>query len=211
MRHINDRMWGLWDAPNNSTQIWDNLNKLTDKYGLNLDIVYEDQNVSIQGLYSQTYLWNSTINFDTTLNMPNQMVVLFSVVGSVGAVACLSTYWVTKRRKQKPTTSDVQESSPIQQVFLEQPSKPIEKVEFNLELNGIFNTFANILDPLFDLLMDLNGQVNWNEIDNCLTRCKLAKAIGAKQATENIDFQKSIRLYQNAQIKRCFAGNQVFN
>ena len=36
MRHINDRMWGLWDAPNNSSQIWDNLNKLTDKYGLNL-------------------------------------------------------------------------------------------------------------------------------------------------------------------------------
>ena len=53
MRHINDRMWGLWDAHNNSSQIWDNLNKLTDKYGLNLDIVYEDQNVSIQGLYSK--------------------------------------------------------------------------------------------------------------------------------------------------------------
>jgi len=189
MRHINDRIWGLWDADNKSTQIWDNLNKLTDKYGLNLDIVYEDQNVSIQGLYSQTYLWNSTINSDTTLNMPNQMVVLFSVVGSVGAVACLSTYWVTKRRKQKPTKSDLKESSSIQQAFLEHPSKPIEKLEFNPELNGVFNTFANILDPLFDLLMDLNGQVNWNEIDNCLTRCKLAKAIGAKQAIENINFQ----------------------
>jgi hypothetical protein len=189
MRHINDRIWGLWDADNKSTQIWDNLNKLTDKYGLNLDIVYEDQNFSIQGLYSQTYLWNSTINFGTTLNMPNQMVILFSVVGSVGAVACLSTYWFTKRRKQKPTKSDLKESSSIQQAFLEHPSKPIEKLEFNSELNGVFNTFANILDPLFDLLMDLNGQVNWNEIDNCLTRCKLAKAIGAKQAIENINFQ----------------------
>ena len=51
------------------------------------------------------------------------------------------------------------------------------------------NTFANILDPLFDILMELNGQVNWNEIDNCLTRCKLAKAIGAKQAIENLNFQ----------------------
>jgi hypothetical protein len=188
MRHINDRMWGLWDAPNNSSQIWDNLNKLTDKYGLTLDIVYEDQNVSIEGLYSQTYLWNSTINSDATLTMPNQMYVLFSVVGSVGAVACLSTYWVTKRRKQKPTTSHVQESSPIQQVFLEQQSKPIEKVEFNIELNGIFETFANILDPLFDILMNLNGQIDWSEIDNCLTRCKLNKAIGTKQATENLNF-----------------------
>ena len=123
MRHINDRMWGLWDADNKSTQIWDNLNKLTDKYGLNLDIVYEDQNVSIQGLYSQTYLWNSTINSDNMLTMPNQMYILFSVVGSIGAVACLSTYWVTKRRKQKPTISYAQESNPIQQVFLEQPLK----------------------------------------------------------------------------------------
>ena len=88
MRHINDRMWGLWDADNKSTQIWDNLNKLTDKYGLNLDIVYEDQNVSIQGLYSQTYLWNSTINFDTTLNMPNQMVRSIFCCG-VGWSSCL--------------------------------------------------------------------------------------------------------------------------
>jgi hypothetical protein len=189
LRQINDRMWGLWDADNRSTQIWDNLNKLTDKYGLNLDVVYEDQNVSIQGLYSQTYLWNSTINSDTTLTMPNQMYILFSVVGSVGAVAGLSTYWVTKRRKQKNTTSYAHESSPIQQVFLEQPLKPIEKVEFNLELKGIFETFANILDPLFDILMNLNGQVNWNEIDDCLTHCKLAKAIGIKQATENLNFR----------------------
>ena len=83
----------------------------------------------------------------------------------------------------------MQESSPIQQLFLEQPLKPIEKVEFNLELNGIFDSFANIIDPLFDMLMDLHGQVNWNDIDNCLTRCKLAKAIGAKQATENLNFQ----------------------
>ncbi len=91
---------------NNSSQIWDNLNKLTDKYGLNLDIVYEDQNVNIQGLYTQTYLWNSTINFDATQYSPNQIYILFSVVGSVGAVACLSTYWVTKRRKQKPANID---------------------------------------------------------------------------------------------------------
>jgi hypothetical protein len=117
------------------------------------------------------------------------MYILFSVVGSIGAVAGLSTYWVTKRRKQKTTTSYLQGSGTIQQVFLEQPLKPIEKVEFNLALNCIFDTFANILDPLFDILMDLNGQVNWNEIDNCLTRCKLAKAIGAKQSTENLNFQ----------------------
>jgi hypothetical protein len=30
--------------------------------------------------------------------------------------------------------------------------------------------------------------VNWNNIDNCLTRCRLARAIGAKQATENLNF-----------------------
>lgn len=188
MRHINDRMWGLWDAPNNSSQIWDNLNRLTDKYGLNLDIVFDDQNVSVQGLYTQTYLWNSTINFGATESSSNQIYFLFSVVGSVGTVACLSTYWVTKRRKQKPQTLIIQKSSPTQQLFLGQPLKPIEKVEFNPELSGIFDSFANITDPLFDILMDLHGQVNWNNIDNCLTRCRLARAIGAKQATENLNF-----------------------
>ena len=187
LRHINDRMWGLWDAPNNSSQIWDNLNKLTDKYGLTLDIVYEDQNVSIQGLYKQMYPWNSTTSFASEPTLSN-LYVFAPVAGSVGAVACLSTYWVTKRKKKKPTTLMAQEFSPIQQVFLEQPIIPIEKVEVNLELNGTFETFANILDPLFDILMELNGQVNWNEIDNFLTRCRLAKAIGTKQATENLNF-----------------------
>ncbi len=189
LRHINDRMWGLWDAPDNSSQIWDNLNKLTDKYGLNLDIVYEDPNINIQGLYSQTYLWNSTINFGATQYSPNQIYILFSVVGSVGAVACLSTYWVIKRRKQKPQTLITQESSPIRQLFLEQPLKPIENTEVRPELDSIFNSFANIIDPLFDLLMDLHGHVNWNDIDNCLIHCKLARAIGAKQVNENLNFQ----------------------
>lgn len=188
IRHINDRMWGLWDPPNNSSQIWDNLNKLTEKYGLNLDVVYEDQNVNIQGLYTQTYLWNSTINFGSTQSSANQIYILFSIIGSVGAVACFSTYWVTKRRKQKPRTLILQKSNPTQQLFVEQPLKPVETVKFNSELSGIFDSFANITDPLFDLLMDLHGQVNWNNIDNCLTRCRLAKAIGAKQATENLSF-----------------------
>ncbi len=189
MRHINDRMWGLWDAPNNSSQIWDNLNKLTDKYGLNLDIVYEDQNVSIQGLYTQTYLWNSTINFGATQSSPNQIYILFSVVGSVGAVACLSTYWVTKRRKQKPTTFIMQESNPIQQTFLRQPLKPVEKIGFKPERTCIFDAFANIIDPLFDILRNLHGQTKWSQIDNGLAHCILASAIGAKQAIENLNFR----------------------
>ena len=119
MRHINDRMWGLWDAPNNSSQIWDNLNKLTDKYGLNLDIVYDDPQVNIQGLYTQTFMWNSTINFGTTPSSSSQIYIIFSVVGSVGAVACLSTYWVTKRRKQKPTTLIIQKTVQFSKIFWE--------------------------------------------------------------------------------------------
>ena len=189
MRHPNDRMWGLWDAPTNSSQIWENLNKLTDKYGLNLDIVYEDQNVSIQGLYTQTYLWNNTINFGVSQSSSNQIYILFSVVGSVGAVACLSTYWVTKRRKQKPQTLIMRESGPIQQMPLKQPLKPVEKVELNSKLSAIFDSFANIIDPLFDMLINLHGQVNWNDVNNCLTHCKLARAIGSKHATENLNFQ----------------------
>lgn len=113
MRRIDDSMWGLWPidasmwgllpAANNSAQIWGNLNKLIDNYGLNLDIVYDDPQISIQGLYAQTYLWNSTINFDPQQSTSSEVYVLVSVVGSVGAVACFSTYLVTKNRRQKPT------------------------------------------------------------------------------------------------------------
>jgi hypothetical protein len=98
MRRVNDNIWGFWPADNKSIQIWDNMNKLIDKYGLNLDIVYDDPQVSIQGEYAETYLWNQTLNFDAESSLPNQTIVVVSVLGPILLVAGVSTHFFKKRK-----------------------------------------------------------------------------------------------------------------
>jgi hypothetical protein len=62
MRRIDDKIWGLWPADDKAPVIWNNLNTLTEKYGLKLDVIYDDPQFNIQQNYSQHYYWNSTIN-----------------------------------------------------------------------------------------------------------------------------------------------------
>jgi hypothetical protein len=62
MRSATDNIWGLWwSADNMSLPIWNNMNKLIQKYGLELDIVYDDDRFNIGEKYSTVYYWNSTI------------------------------------------------------------------------------------------------------------------------------------------------------
>jgi len=60
MRTPNDNMWGIWEADNRSQLIWDNMNKLIERYGLKLDIIYDDARFSFEQKYSKIYLWNAT-------------------------------------------------------------------------------------------------------------------------------------------------------
>jgi hypothetical protein len=62
MRREEDNLWGLWPADEKAPLIWENLNKLIAKHGLNLDIIYDDANFSYEEKYSQVYFWNATIN-----------------------------------------------------------------------------------------------------------------------------------------------------
>ncbi|MCW3996816.1 MAG: hypothetical protein NWE98_11800 [Candidatus Bathyarchaeota archaeon] len=195
-RNEKDRIWGFWDADNKSSQIWENTNKLVEKYGLNLDIVYEDSQVSIEGLYRQTYPWNSTLNLSGPW-LSTQAYVLGPVVGSVGAAACFSTYWITKRKKPKKTKMQVEQtqqtSLPTETMVLPQPTigHPDSKTQETpaIKLDFIFNSFADIADPLFDLLMNLNGSADWKAAEISLERCKLAKVLGAESLTHNLSFQ----------------------
>ncbi len=61
MRDLNDKIWGFWPADNKSAQIWDNMNKLIQKYGSDLDIIYDDARFNLRGKYYAVYYWNSTI------------------------------------------------------------------------------------------------------------------------------------------------------
>lgn len=61
MRFQEDKIWGLWEADELSPIIWDNMNKLIERHGLQLDIVYNEPRFSYEN-YSEVYLWNTTIN-----------------------------------------------------------------------------------------------------------------------------------------------------
>ena len=60
MRKPDDSIWGLWPADNLSSAIWDKMNTLTERHGLQLDIVYDDPRFSFAD-YSKVYYWNSSI------------------------------------------------------------------------------------------------------------------------------------------------------
>jgi hypothetical protein len=62
MRSETDNIWGLWPADEKAPAIWENLNKLIQKYSLELDIVYDDDRFNIGEKYSKVYFWNATID-----------------------------------------------------------------------------------------------------------------------------------------------------
>jgi hypothetical protein len=62
MRRLDDNIWGIWGPDEKSPIIWENLNKLVTKYGLKLDIIYDDPQYNFERKYNQAYTWNATIN-----------------------------------------------------------------------------------------------------------------------------------------------------
>lgn len=60
MRWVDDRIW-LWGPDEKCPQIWDVSRKLLDQYGTSLDIVYEDPQYPVEGLYNKVYYWNQTL------------------------------------------------------------------------------------------------------------------------------------------------------
>jgi hypothetical protein len=61
MRSVDDKIWGFWGPDEKSPLIWNNTQALLNKYGLHLDIIYDDPAFPIQGNYSKVYYWNQTI------------------------------------------------------------------------------------------------------------------------------------------------------
>ena len=60
MRHLDDRIWGYWGPDKRSQQIWDLCQDLLDRYGLGLDIVYDDPDFPIADMYQKIIYWNYT-------------------------------------------------------------------------------------------------------------------------------------------------------
>jgi len=62
MRSLTDNIWGLWEPDASSPIIWQNMNTLIDRYGLQLDIVYDDGVVDLAQTSAKVYLSNQTIS-----------------------------------------------------------------------------------------------------------------------------------------------------
>jgi hypothetical protein len=62
MRTLDDSIWGVWSPDDMAPVIWDNMNKMIERYGLKLDIIYDDPRFNYKEKYSQIYYWNSTIS-----------------------------------------------------------------------------------------------------------------------------------------------------
>jgi hypothetical protein len=60
LRNIEDKIWGLWPADEKAPLIWENMNKLITKYGLKLDIIYDDPRFNFTEKYLKVYFWNAT-------------------------------------------------------------------------------------------------------------------------------------------------------
>jgi hypothetical protein len=60
MRSATDKIW-YWGADELSTQLWNTTRQLFARYGLGLDIVYDDPAYPLQTIYSQVYYWNQTL------------------------------------------------------------------------------------------------------------------------------------------------------
>ena len=62
MRNPDDRILGSWQPDNLSPLIWDKKTRLIQRYGLKLDIIYNDIQFNFEEKYSKIYFWNSTVD-----------------------------------------------------------------------------------------------------------------------------------------------------
>ena len=60
LRWKDDKIWGIFPPSNDSLKIWDISQNLIDKYGLNLDIIFDDKQFNLENEYLKIYLWNQS-------------------------------------------------------------------------------------------------------------------------------------------------------
>jgi hypothetical protein len=63
MRRVNDNVWfPEWGSDERSPLIWENMNKLIERYGLNLDIIYDDPSFGFEDKYAYIHFWDDQID-----------------------------------------------------------------------------------------------------------------------------------------------------
>lgn len=64
LRRPDDTIWGVWNADELAPKVWEDTNKLVGRYGLSLDIVFDDPEFisSVMSRYEKLFFWNETVN-----------------------------------------------------------------------------------------------------------------------------------------------------
>jgi hypothetical protein len=100
MRQADDKIWGLWPADDLSPIIGEKIATLISKYGLKLDIIYDDPQFNYTEKYSEIYYWNSS----TPLYISSMPIIipsnaLYATLMTVAiTIICIPFYVITKRK-----------------------------------------------------------------------------------------------------------------
>ena len=95
MRSLDDTIWGLWDTDEKVEQIWNLRNELIEKYGLKLDIVYDDPAFPVEGKYIQTFY----SDVEQTDTFPATWIAIGAVIAVAGGISLL--YFVKFRKNNQ--------------------------------------------------------------------------------------------------------------
>jgi hypothetical protein len=60
LRRHNDRIWGYWGPDNKTEQVWTASQTLLNRFGLDMDLVYDDPEYPISDKYATVYFWNQS-------------------------------------------------------------------------------------------------------------------------------------------------------
>lgn len=64
LRNPEDKIWGFWGPDEKTPQVWSITQELLSRYGLRLDIVYNDSAFPVSDDYQNIYYWNQPVSFD---------------------------------------------------------------------------------------------------------------------------------------------------
>ncbi len=57
MRNPYDKIWGVWPSDDLSPELWNKMNQLIDRHGIELDIIYNNSQFDYRRKYIRTYRW----------------------------------------------------------------------------------------------------------------------------------------------------------
>ena len=102
MREGGDNIWGLWMADDLTPIIGEKVATLISKYGLKLDIIYDDPRFNYTEKYSKIYYWNSSTPLSlSSLPILSSNGFYATLLIAAVTIVCIPYYVITKRKKQQ--------------------------------------------------------------------------------------------------------------